>query len=70
MKGSTETTGIVYLVETPREIFWSERKLTSQYKHLDFLYKNRARYKEMPEVKFKSYCAGVKKRIIHLTEAA
>lgn len=59
---------IVHLVETPREIFWSNRKLTAQWKHIDFLYKDKARYKEMTEDKFKEYCNRVNKRVIRLEE--
>jgi len=58
----------VYLIETPKEIFWSHRKLDAQYKHLDFLYKDRARYKEMAEEKFNNYVKHSGKKIIKLEE--
>jgi hypothetical protein len=43
---------IIYVVETPDEIFWSKRKLTTQFKHLEFLWRDRAKYKELTPVKW------------------
>lgn len=62
------TTTTVYSVETPKEVFWSNRKMTAQWKHLEFLYRDRARYKEMTEDQFDRYKSSSKKKFIHLTE--
>ena len=39
--------GIVYVVETQDKIFWSQRKLDATYKHTQFRYKDRVRYREV-----------------------
>ena len=58
----------VYLIETSREVFWSNRKLDAQFHHVSFLYKDKARYKEMEEEKFNTYAKHSSKRIIRLEE--
>jgi len=45
----------VYMVETPKEIFWSKMKMDRDYKHIEYLYRDKARAKEMTEERFKKY---------------
>lgn len=45
----------VYLVETPKDIFWSNSKMDTQYKHVEFFWRDKARYREMDEGQFKRY---------------
>ena len=45
----------IYLVETPKDVFWSERKMDAQYKHIEFFWRNKAKYKEMTSLQFKNY---------------
>ena len=56
----------IYIVETPEEIFWSRRKLDTQYKHIEFLWRDRARYKELSEFKWGRLSATTKKKIWEL----
>jgi hypothetical protein len=53
----------VYLVETPKEIFWSKSKMDTQYKHVEFFWRDRAKYREMPEFKFEKYKGMTKKKV-------
>ena len=39
--------GIVFVVETQNEIYWSTRKLDATYKHTQFKYRDGARYREL-----------------------
>ena len=61
--------GTVYSVETPKEVFYSNRKLDAQYKHLEYLYRDRARYKEMTQDQFNKYKESSKKKFIQLEES-
>mgnify|MGYP003543810601 CR=1 FL=1 len=58
---------IVYIVETKKEVFWSKTKLDAQFKHIEFLYKDQARFKEMTEEAFKKYTEKLSKKVIELT---
>lgn len=58
----------VYVIETPKEIFWSDCKMDAQYAHVDFLYRDRARYKEVTPLKFRNMTQTTKKKVIHLEE--
>ena len=61
MKSSDGET--IYVVETPEEIFWSKRKMDTQYKHMEFLWRDRARYKEISEFKWGRLSATTKKKV-------
>lgn len=56
----------VYFIETPRELYWSRRKLDVTYKHVEFLYRDKAKSKQMDEDRFKAYKGKSKKKVIHL----
>ena len=56
----------IYFIETPKEIYWSPRKLDVAYKHIEFLYRDKAKAKELPEDKFKSYQNRSKKKLVRL----
>ena len=53
----------IYIVETPNDIFWSKRKMDAQYRHVSFLWRDRARYKELTEFKWGRLSATTKKSI-------
>ena len=36
----------IYFIETPTDIFWSDRKLSVIYKHIEFSRKDKTRYLE------------------------
>ena len=59
---------MIYVVETPRELFWSNRKINAQWKHIEFLYKDKARYKEFTEDKWSDYASKANKKLIQLEE--
>lgn len=54
---------LVYIVETPDEIFWSKRKMDAQYRHMDFLWRDRAKYKELTEFKWGKLKETTKKKV-------
>lgn len=56
-----EDKSMTYYIETPREIFWSFSKMDATYKHIDFLYRDRAKFKEMKSDRFKSYLKNTPK---------
>jgi hypothetical protein len=56
----------VYVIETPSNIWWSKRKLTAQYKHVSFLWRDKARYKEMVASKFDRLVSRTTKKVEEL----
>jgi hypothetical protein len=46
---------MIYVVETPKEVFWSKSKMDAQYHHVQYFWKNKAKYKEMTDIKFKNF---------------
>jgi hypothetical protein len=52
MMRTTTESSTVYLIETPKDIFWSRRKQATQYEHVKFLWRDKAFYREIPETKF------------------
>jgi len=56
----------IYYIETPREIWWSKRKMDVTFKHVEMLYKDKARSKQAEEDKFKRYIKKVDKKIYEL----
>ena len=66
MKTSTVLPMIVYLIELPREIYWSSRKMTAAYHHVQYQYKDRARMKEMEAVQFSTYANHGSKKVTQL----
>ena len=65
-KKQVKNNDVVYLIETPEDIFWSKRKLTTQYKHCDFLWRDKAKYKEVVGAKFKALTQSTKKKLWEL----
>jgi len=63
---TSEDEEMVYIIETPDEIFWSKRKQPVQYRHVDFLWRDRARYKEITAFKWGRLSATTKKKIWEL----
>ena len=51
----------LYIIETPSNVYWSPCKMATQYRHVDFLWRDKARYKEMSEFRFKNYIRSTKK---------
>lgn len=39
---------MIYVIETPNYILWSKSKMTAQYKHVEFMRRDRARFKSIP----------------------
>lgn len=58
----------LYLIETKDHVWWSPRKLTAQYKHVEFLL-GRAKYKEMEKEQFLKYRSKSPKTFYKLEEA-
>ena len=56
----------VYIVETSDEIFWSKRKMDVTHQHVKYLYRDKARYKQMDEDKFTKYIENTNKKAIKL----
>lgn len=47
---------MIYMIETKKEVFWANRKMDRDYRHAtEFLYRDKARTKEMPEARFKKF---------------
>ena len=71
MSKATQQTGtesLVYVIETKSDIFWSRRKMDTQYIHAtQFLYKDRAIYKEMNPKQFEALKARTTKELRELT---
>ena len=58
----------VYVIETKDEVFWSSRKLDIAYKHIEYLYRDRVRYKEFTKEQFAKMKVKNKKKFVELTE--
>jgi predicted metal-binding protein len=57
----------MYLIETRENVFFSPRKMNRDYEHaLKFLFRDRARAKEMEEEAFKKYKEKSLKKFIEL----
>jgi hypothetical protein len=57
----------VYLIETKKEIFWSNRKLDRDWKHAtEFLYRDRAKAKEITEERFKKLKNNTPKKLYEI----
>lgn len=64
MNNQTSSDGTtILIVETPDEIFWSKRAMDAQYRHMDFLWRDRAKYKEVSEFRFKKLAETTKKKV-------
>jgi hypothetical protein len=64
VKESQPKVGKMYIVETPKDIFWSIRKMDAQFLHATkFLYKDKAKYKEVTSEAFESLIAQTKKKV-------
>lgn len=59
---------MVYCVETPTALYWSASKMTAQYRHVDFLWRDKARWKEFSEFKFKQYTKKLSKEVLEIKE--
>lgn len=66
----TKEQSVIYYIETPKEIFWSPRKMNVTWKHIEFLYRDKARAKEMPEDKFFAMLKGSTKKPYELDDEA
>jgi len=42
----------VYVIETKKDIWWSRSKMDATYKHIEFFWRDKARYKEMTMKRF------------------
>ncbi len=42
----------LYIVDTPQALYYSTSKLEATYKHVEFSYKDKARYKEVQQSKY------------------
>ena len=64
----TGTESLVYVVETKSDIFWSQRKMDTQFLHAtQYLYKDRAIYKEMNPKQFEALKTRTTKEMRELT---
>jgi hypothetical protein len=66
MKNQSSDGDTVYIVETPSEIFWSKRKMETQYRHMDFLWRDRAKYKELSEFRWAKLSSTTKKKVYEI----
>jgi hypothetical protein len=47
---------MIFLIETPREVFWSPSKMDRDFKHaVEFLYRDKARAKQMTPRQFDKF---------------
>jgi hypothetical protein len=58
----------VYVIETPDELFWSHRKMDATYKHVDYLWRDRAKYRELAVDKWKALSKTTKKKIYEVSQ--
>jgi hypothetical protein len=58
---------MIYLIETPKEIFWSDSKIDTIYRHVEFLYRDRAFYKEMDERRFSNLKKNTSKKVYRIS---
>jgi hypothetical protein len=59
----------VYIVETRKEVLWSRRKMTTQYLHAtEFLYRNKAKYREVSMKKLNQMKQYTDKKFIEIQE--
>ena len=56
----------MYIIETKDEVFYSERKLDVTFKHVEFLYRDNVRYKELTPEQFDKLKMRNKKKFIKL----
>jgi hypothetical protein len=57
-----EDSAMMYYVETPTEVFYSRRKLDVQFKHIEYLWRDNARYKEVASHKWEQLLNITKKK--------
>lgn len=63
-----EDKSMTYYIETPKEIFWSYSKLDATYRHVEFLYRDRAKFKEMKSDRFRSYLKNTPKKAYEIKD--
>ena len=56
----------VYVIETKQDIWWSREKIDAQYKHVEFFYKDRAKYREMSMKKFNQIRQSTPKKVYEI----
>lgn len=54
---------MMYCVETPTELWYSGSKIDATYKHIQFLYRDRAKYFEISDKDFESLRRGTRKSV-------
>ncbi len=66
---STQTKqDLIYYVETPDSVFWSSRKMDVQYKHVEYLYRDKVKYKSCSKKLFNGLQSTSKKKFYELNE--
>lgn len=58
----------VYIIDTKDHILWSENKMTATHQHVLFLFKDRAKFKELSSSQFKNLKAVSRKKFIHMDD--
>lgn len=56
----------VYIIETPKEVFWSYKKMDTTYKHVEYLYRDKAKYRELEGARWKKFKSQTKKSIYEI----
>lgn len=56
----------VFVIETKKDIWWSREKIDAQYKHVEFLYRDKARYREMSMKKFNQLKSSTTKKVYEI----
>ena len=56
-----------YVIETPKEVFWSKQKIDATYKHVEFLYRDKAKWREIPDQNWKRFQKNCNKKLWEIT---
>jgi hypothetical protein len=59
---------MVYLIDMKDQILWSKSKMDATYKHVEFLFRDRVRFKEMTEKQFSLLKKTSKKKFFEIQE--
>jgi hypothetical protein len=58
----------IYLIDTKSHILWSSVKMKATYKHVEFLFRDRAKFKEVSSDQFNKLVRSTNKKMIEIEE--
>jgi hypothetical protein len=58
----------IYLIDTKSHILWSSVKMKATYKHVEFLFRDRAKFKEVTSDQFNKLVRSTNKKMIEIEE--